>query len=78
MQLVKQKSNNNHNHPSSSKKKIINGDRSEIVELMAEKDKQKSLIEPGSHNLLIYNDLKTFREIYGQYSRAFRHKRKLS
>jgi len=30
----------------------------------------KGLIEPGSHNLLVYDDLKTFREIYTQYSRA--------
>ena len=32
--------------------------------------KKKSLIEPGSHTLLVYNDLNAFREIYTQYSRA--------
>src|SRR5919108_5143253 len=27
-------------------------------------------MEPGAHNILIYNDLKALREIYSQYSRA--------
>ena len=31
---------------------------------------KKKLIEPGSHNLLIYDDLRTFREIYSEYSKA--------
>ena len=41
----------------------------EIVDMMMtfEKDKEKELIEPGSHNLLIYNDLKAFRRIYEKY-----------
>jgi hypothetical protein len=30
---------------------------------------KKSLIEPKSHNLLIYDDLKAFREIYSEYSK---------
>jgi len=33
-------------------------------------EKNNKLIEPGSHNLLIYNDLKKFREIYSQCTRA--------
>ncbi len=31
---------------------------------------EKGLIEPGSHTLLVYNDLEAFHEIYTQYSRA--------
>ena len=48
--------------------RIVRGNSLEIVEKAAEK--KKSLIEPGSHTLLVYNDLKAFREIYSQYSRA--------
>ena len=48
--------------------RIVRGNSLEIVETAAEK--KKSLIEPGSHTLLVYNDLKAFREIYSQYSRA--------
>lgn len=48
--------------------RIVRGNSLEIAEAAAEK--KKSLIEPGSHTLLVYNDLKAFREIYSQYSRA--------
>jgi hypothetical protein len=48
--------------------RIVCGNSPEIVETAA--GKKKSLIEPGSHTLLVYNDLKAFREIYSQYSRA--------
>jgi hypothetical protein len=53
------------NHPYS--RKIVNVNTQEIAQTMA---KNNSLIEPGSHSLLVYNDLKVFREIYTQYSRA--------
>ena len=52
-----------HNH---SSLKTVNGISQEIAKMMVE----KRLIEPGDHNLLIYDDLKAFREIYSQYSRA--------
>jgi MEDS: MEthanogen/methylotroph, DcmR Sensory domain len=48
--------------------KIVRGDSQQIAETAAKK--KKSLIEPGSHTLLVYNDLNAFREIYTQYSRA--------
>ena len=60
------KSNRNHHHPSYSDK-ILYGISLEIAETMA---KEKSLIEPGSHTLLVYNDMEAFREIYSQYSKA--------
>ena len=44
----------------------MHGNSPEIAEIMT----KKKLIEPGSHNLLIYDDLKAFREIYSHYSRA--------
>ncbi len=53
-----------HGHPPS--KKIVSGSSQEIAKMMT----GKRLIEPGSHNLLIYSDLKGFRESYSQYSRA--------
>jgi hypothetical protein len=62
MNSIKQK---NHHHFSHSKK-VVNGSSQEIAKMMVE----KKLIEPGSHNLLIYNELKVFREIYSQFSRA--------
>ncbi len=46
----------------------MHGNCLEIAEMMAEK--KKRLIEPGSHILLIYNDLNSLREIYSQYARA--------
>lgn len=54
----------NHHH---SSQKMVNGSSQGIAKMMAE----KKLIAPGDHNLLIYNDLKAFREIYSQYSRAW-------
>jgi hypothetical protein len=48
--------------------KVVKGSIQEISDMLAD-DKQK-LMEPGAHNILIYNDLKVFREIYSQYSRA--------
>jgi hypothetical protein len=56
-------SNNTHHQYS---KKIVRGSALEIAETTARKD----LIEPGSHTLLVYNDLEAFREIYTQYSLA--------
>lgn len=56
------------NKSTDQKKKVVKGSSQEIVKILAEKDKE--LMEPGAHNLLIYNDLKSFREIYNHYSRA--------
>jgi hypothetical protein len=56
-------SNNTHHQYS---KKIVRGSSLELAETTARKD----LIEPGSHTLLVYNDLEAFREIYTQYSLA--------
>ncbi len=63
---VSDSSSNNNTHPYS--KKIVNVNTQEIAETLERK--KKSLIEPGSHTLLVYNDLKAFREIYCQYSKA--------
>ena len=52
-------------HP--HRKKIVNGSSQEIAAKMIAK---KKLIEPGSHNMLIYDELKGLRQIYSQYSRA--------
>ena len=49
--------------------KVVKGSSQEIADIMVA-DEKKKLMEPGAHNLLIYNDLKAFREIYSQYSRA--------
>jgi hypothetical protein len=49
-------------------KKVMHANSQEIADWMA--DEKKKLMEPGAHNILIYNDLKAFREIYSQYSRA--------
>lgn len=57
--------NNNNHHPYS--KKIVNVNTQELAETM---EKNKSLIEPKSHTLLVYNDMKAFREVYTQYPRA--------
>lgn len=57
--------NSNNNNNNDLKRMVIGGSH-EIVEMMAqEKDNEQKLIESGRHNLLIYNDLKAFREIYG-------------
>jgi hypothetical protein len=55
--------------------RIVRGNSLEIAETAIEK--KKSLIEPGSHTLLVYNDLKAFREIYSQYSRALLHQNEI-
>jgi hypothetical protein len=60
------KSKKQEDHDSSSNQKIVKGGSQEIVEMMVE----NKLLESGGHNLLIYNDLKTLREIYSQYSKA--------
>lgn len=67
MESLKQdnKSNHNHHHHSYSDK-IVYGNSLEIAETTA----NENLIEPGSHTMLVYNDLKAFHEIYSQYSRA--------
>jgi DcmR-like sensory protein len=48
--------------------KALEGGPKEIADMLA--DEKEELMEPGAHNILIYNDLKAFREIYSQYSRA--------
>jgi hypothetical protein len=48
--------------------KVVKGSSQEIADMLA--DEKKKLMEPGAHNILIYNDLKAFCEIYSQYSRA--------
>jgi len=59
----KNSNNNNNNNP----KRTVIGDSHEIAAMMTqENDNGEKLIEPGGHNLLIYNDLKAFREIYGK------------
>jgi len=63
---VSDSSSNNKNHPYS--KKIVHINTQEIAETLTRK--KESLIEPRSHTLLLYKDLKAFREIYTQYSRA--------
>jgi hypothetical protein len=60
------KSKKQENHDSSSNHKIVKGGSQEIAEMMVE----NKLLESGGHYLLIYNDLKTLREIYSQYSKA--------
>jgi MEDS: MEthanogen/methylotroph, DcmR Sensory domain len=47
-------------------KKVVKESSQEIANTVV----KKKLIEPGSHNLLIYDDLRTFREIYSEYSKA--------
>jgi hypothetical protein len=49
--------------------KVVKGSSQEIADMVVA-DEKKKLMEPGAHNILIYNDLKAFREIYSQYSRA--------
>jgi hypothetical protein len=60
------KSKKQENHDSSSNHKIVKGRSQEIAEMMV----GNKLLESGGHYLLIYNDLKTLREIYSQYSKA--------
>ena len=49
-------------------RKVVNGSSKEIADMLA--DEKEKLMEPGAHNILVYNDLKAFREIYSRYSRA--------
>ncbi len=60
------KSKKQENHDPSSNQKIVKGGSQEIAEMMV----QNKLLESGGHNLLIYNDLKTLREIISLYSKA--------
>ena len=62
MKSMKQENHVHHLHS----KKMVNGSSQEIAKMMVE----KKLIEPGDHNLLVYDGFKAFREIYGQYSRS--------
>ena len=50
-----------------SNQKMVIGSSQEITKMTAE----KSLIEPGGHNLLVYDKLQAFREIYTEYTRTF-------
>ncbi len=63
---VSDSNNSNHNNQHQYSHKIVHGNSLELAQTMANKE----LIEPGSHNLLVYDDLKTFREIYTQCSKA--------
>jgi hypothetical protein len=51
---------------------LVKASSQEIAKMMTEeeKEKEKNVFEPGSHILLIYDDSKILREVYGQYSRA--------
>jgi hypothetical protein len=53
-------------HRSSNQKMVI-GSSQEIAKMTAE----KNLIEPGGHNLLVYDKSQVFREIYTEYARTF-------
>jgi hypothetical protein len=69
-EATKEHQNHNHKHHyESSNQKVMTGSSQEIAFQMAENNNK--LIVPGSHNLLIYNDLKKFREIYSQGTRAW-------
>ena len=48
--------------------KVVKGSSQEIAGMLV--DEKEKLMEPGAHNILVYNDLKAFREIYSRYSRA--------
>jgi hypothetical protein len=70
--MVNQREEKERNHYMRSIKqegKVVKGSSQEIADIMVA-DEKKKLMEPGAHNILIYNDLKAFREIYSQYSRA--------
>ena len=40
--------------------KVVEGSSKEIADMLA--DEKEKLMEPGAHNILIYNDLKAFHE----------------
>ena len=42
--------------------KVVKGSIQEIGDWMADEKDKKQPMEPGAHNILIYNDLKTLRE----------------
>jgi hypothetical protein len=48
--------------------KVVKGSSQEIAGMLV--DEKEKLMEPGAHNILVYNDSKAFREIYSRYSRA--------
>ncbi|HYY66920.1 MAG TPA: MEDS domain-containing protein [Nitrososphaeraceae archaeon] len=58
-----ERENNYYHHT----KEMVHGNSLQVAEMMA----KKNLLAPGSHNLLIYDELKTLREIYSQYARTF-------
>ena len=50
---------------------LVKASSQEIAKMMTEeKEKEKNVLEPGSHILLIYDDSKKLREIYSQYSKT--------
>jgi hypothetical protein len=63
MKPVERENNHYHHHT----KEMVHGNSLQVAEMMA----KKNLLVPGSHNLLIYDELKTLREIYSQYARTF-------
>lgn len=46
--------------------KSVSGTAPDIAKKM-----EDGLVEPGGHNMLIYDDLVEFRQVYSQYARAF-------
>ncbi len=66
--------NENDSNKNNNPRRMVIASPQEIIDdlLTWEKNKkdEKPLIEPGSHNLLIYHDLKVFHEIYSQYART--------
>jgi hypothetical protein len=64
-----EKERNNYMRSIKQEGKVVKGSSQEIADMVVA-DEKKKLMEPGAHNILIYNDLKAFREIYSQYSRA--------
>jgi len=64
---VRGKEGDERNHYMTSIKqedKVVRGSLQEIADMIVNENNR--LIEPGSHNLLIYNNLNEFREIYSQ------------
>ena len=48
--------------------KVLKGSFQEIADMLS--DEKEKMMEPSAYNILIYNDLKAFRENFSQYSRA--------
>lgn len=61
------KKENSVDYHRSSNQKMVIGSSQEIAKMTAE----KKLIEPGGHNLLVYDKSQAFREIYTEYTRTF-------